>query len=104
MEIFDQLMQLKAMTVRTGVLHEAQVVQLRNYPLLIPGVAINPSPETKVYPEDKYVVWTCKAKKGFKVTPTVKKWCTNIEKYAKLLLWDDTRVKIIVNGQVIYGK
>jgi len=102
MDAYDQLKHLKAMTIRLGVLHEAQVLQLRNYPLLIPGVK---TAKTHVDVDSKSVAWTCQTKnKKFRLTSSVKTWCVNIEKMVRVILWDETQIKIVINGRTIYGK
>jgi hypothetical protein len=96
----DQLMQLKAMTVRVGSLHEAQVLQLRNYPLLIPGVI---KAETEIDPSTKLVRYKCESDlKKFRKTQKVKDFCKNIEVWIRTIIWDDTIVEIYVNGKSIF--
>ena len=98
----EQLMQLKAMTVRMGVIHEAQALQLKMWPLLIPDVS---KAVSKVDVETKSVIMTCETKKGkkFKKTDQIDLLCKNIEEWTRAILWEETVVSIIVNGETIYG-
>lgn len=100
----DQLMQLKAMTVRVGSLHEAQVLQLRNYPLLIPRVI---KAETEIDPSLKLVTYKCSSDaKGFfnrfRKTKEVEDFCKNIEVWVRTIVWDDTIVEIYVDNKTIF--
>lgn len=98
----EQLMQLKAMTVRLGVIHEAQALQLKMWPLLIPNIG---EAESKVDVETKTVIMVCKTAKGkkFRNTSKVKMLCENIDKWVKLILWNETALSIVVDGKTIYG-
>jgi hypothetical protein len=96
----EQLQQLKGVTVRTGLLHEAQVLQLRNYPLLISGIAHG---ITNVDPETQLIMYD--------LTPANKKWRLTkkrlaelkmIVRYIRTIVWDNTVVVFNVNGVAQY--
>ena len=97
----EQFEQLKLLTIRTGALHEAQVMQLKCWPLLIPGV------KTAVISVDpiKHVVYYDLVPKNkiFKKTKMVMKFCKEIDKWSKVLLWNDTTVIIKAKDDVIHG-
>jgi len=96
----EQLGYLKNATERLGVIHEAQIVQLRNYPLLIPNVK---TAETKVDIEKKTVVYECESKsKQFRKTKQVKIAIENIVKWIHTIIWTNTIVEIKVNGKSVY--
>lgn len=96
LSVQDQLLQLKAMTVRTGAIHEAQALQLRTWPLLIPGVK---SCETVVDVESQLVTFNCATEGKFKKTKTAKEWMNRIDGFTKLLLWPETKTKFVFNGK-----
>ena len=87
--VLEQLQQLKGVTIRTGAIHEAQALQLRNYPKLLTGVI---SATTHVDVEHKCVSYDCKVTKGFKFSSTNKAMCNNIVVWIRTLLWDDTTI------------
>jgi hypothetical protein len=96
----EQLQQLKAVTVRTGLIHEAQAVQLRNYPRLIPGVL---KATTKVNTDDKIVYFECiPEKKQFRMNPKRLDMCNNIVKWVRTILWDDTVIVMTVDGRSFF--
>jgi len=96
----DQLFYLKGMTERLGVVHEAQLVQIRNYPLLIPNIK---KAETELGIDTKTIVYKCNSQEGkFKKTKTVKTAIANIEKWIKSIVWDETVLIIQVDGKEIY--
>ena len=101
LSIKEQLLKLKSMTLRFGALHEAQVVQIRNYPLLIPGII---SAEASVGIERKSVCYHCKSKGNrFKNTVKVKESCKRIEMWIRTILWDDAYIEVFVNNRLIYS-
>lgn len=95
----EQLFHLKAMTERINVVHEAQTVQLRNYPLLIPGVN---TAETEINIEQKIVTFSCKSKKQFRNTKKVKIAIENIYEWVKMVVWTTTILVVKVNGKEIF--
>jgi len=94
----DQLQYLKGMTIRTGSIHEAQALQLRNWPLLIPNVV---SAEAQVDVEGQSVTFICTSK-GTRPTKKQKLTCDNICEWVRTLLWNETKVIIIVNKKTIF--
>ena len=93
-----QLQWLKTLTHRTGAIHEAQSLQLKLYPMMLPNAK---TAEARVDIEKKAVKYivTCKPlKKG----ALFDKVCTEMAGWTRWLLWDDTKVTIEVNGKVMY--
>lgn len=99
--ILEQLGALKAMTIRTGSIHEAQALQLRNYPLLIDKVVKS---EVKVDIERKMVEYNIiKAKNGaFKGLLKFRKDMDLIKKCVQTILWDDSVIVFKHKGKVLY--
>ena len=96
--INEQFDQLKAMTVRIGAIHEAQSLQLRNWPLLVPGIS---SAEVRVDVETKTVKMICKSKGKFRATKLVKRWVRNIEVWTRNILCNETDLIFEVDGRRI---
>jgi hypothetical protein len=94
-----QLQELKAMTVRTGAVHEAQALQIRNYPKLIPGVS---DAKTTVDVENKIVYYDCITASTFRCTKSVKTMCQNINTWVKTILWDETAVVITSGDRALF--
>lgn len=91
-KIREQLLYLKGVTVRIGAIHEAQALQLRRWPLLIPSVK---SSEANVDIETKTVVYNCKTKKGDVFTKEqLQTSLVAICKWTQTLLWNETRVLV----------
>jgi hypothetical protein len=97
--LLRQLQELKAMTVRTTAIHEAQAIQLRNYPLLIPGVI---RATALIDVNRKMITYQCKARKRFRVTQNVKNMCNNINVWVKTIIWDETAIIVKIGKKVIY--
>ena len=98
--LLEQLQHLKAMTVRTGSIHEAQALQIRNYPKLLTGVV---SVSANVDIENKLVTYNCKVKKGFRFTEKNKIMCGNISIWLRTLLWDSTSVTFTAGKRVLFN-
>ena len=94
----EQLALLKTATVRTGAIHEAQALQLKMWPLLVPGVK---SASAKVDTERKIVTFECKSS-GNRITKKVRHTILNLTLWTRTLLWDDTVVVFKMNGKVIH--
>jgi hypothetical protein len=94
----QQLGLLKDLTVRMGMIHEAQTIQLKHWPLLVPNVD---KAKAEVDVERKLVIYTCEAQK-FRKTKKVKLYFENIDAWTKTLLWDDTTVQFMINGDLLY--
>ena len=94
-DYYQQLALLKGVTVKQGAIHEAQVVQLKNYPLLIKGVT---SAETSI--GDKLVEYNLFSE-NLKVTKNTKLAMDKIVELVRKIVWDDTDVVFKVNGNLI---
>ena len=95
-----QLRYLKGMTEKLNVVHEAQIVQLRNYPVLIPNVK---TAETEIDIDNRTVTYKCESEtKIFRKTKKTKIAIENITTWIQTIEWDDTIVELIVNGKSIY--
>lgn len=99
--LYDQLMQLRAMTIRTGAIHDAQVLQFKNYPLLVEGVkaaTAYPDLERKMI---EYKVTKCD--KGFPKSKEVfDRDMGFLKKNVQALLWPDTVVVFKLGRRVLY--
>lgn len=99
--IKEQLGQLKALTERFGTLHEAQLLQIRNYPLLIPGIK---TAETTIDMEKKIINYKCKSnpKKKFRKTKQVMSFLDHIYEWCKYVSWSDVTLEVKVDGKDIF--
>ena len=98
--IKQQLAQLKGITLKTGGIHEAQALQLRNYPLVITGVK---SCKVKVNTELKIVFYELEPeKKTIKKTEMFEKTCEAIVKWIRTIVWDDTSVVFKLKKEILY--
>jgi hypothetical protein len=91
-EILEQLGLLKGITVRLGILHEAQVLQLQMWPLVLFPHALSSTAEVDT---DKHIV-NFKILTSLKNKPSGKshtKAVKELDKWVKNILWDDTRIK-----------
>ena len=96
----DQLLHLKAMTERIGVIHEAQTLQLRNYPLLIPGIK---TAETTINIDQKIVKFDCQSiAKTFRNTKKVKIALDHIYEWVKMVVWTESTLEVYVNGKAVF--
>lgn len=91
-------MLLKMMTIKTGVIHEAQALQLKVWPKLIPNVK---SSVAKVDPDKKAVLFELEG--SLRPTKKMKEMFTAIDKWTKLLLWDNTKVIFKHKKKIIYN-
>jgi len=94
----EQLQLLKAMTVRTGSIHEAQALQLRMWPRMIHGVT---KAEARVDTDKQQVTMICEST-ALRPTKMTKKLCEEICKWTRTILWDKTKVVIKINGKVVF--
>jgi len=97
-DVREQLQLLKAMTVRTGSIHEAQVLQLKSWPMLIQNVT---KAKAKVDVKTKLVVFDCEST-GTRATKLQKKLFESICEWTRSILWNETTVRIIINGKVVF--
>jgi hypothetical protein len=94
----EQLMLLKMMTMKTGVIHEAQALQLKVWPKLIPGVL---SSVAKVSAENKTVIFELKG--NIKNTKKTKQMFSAIKEWTRLILWDNTKIVFKYDKKAIYS-
>lgn len=99
MSIKEQLAYLKGLTVTTGGLHEAQILQLRNYPLVLPNVS---SAQTKIDTEGKLIQYDLKVERKFKKTKKFNDMCKAVTVWIRSIVWDDTAVVLIANKETVY--
>lgn len=96
-EILQQLAALKTATINFDCLHEAQVLQLKTYPILITGLK---HPWTfSIDPERKTCVYKCTGKKLKKTVEQMQEVSGFIKKY---ILWDKTTVQFFLNDQLAF--
>lgn len=93
----EQLMLLKMMTLKTGVIHEAQALQLKVWPTLIEGVE---SSVAKVDPKNKKVIFELKG--SLRPTKKSKEMFAAIKSWTRTILWNDTKVVFKYKKKVIY--
>jgi len=94
----EQLMLLKATTIRTGAIHEAQALQLKVWPRM--NKSIDKS-EAQVSVDNRQVIFICESK-SMRPTKAHKLFFENLENWVRTMLWDDTYVKVIVNGKTVF--
>lgn len=97
----QQLMHLRMMTISTGAIHEAQALQLRNYPLLIDGILKS---TVKINVDEKtveYKITECR-KSAFKNEKRFKEDTANLKKWIQTLLWPNTTVVMKYDRKVLY--
>jgi hypothetical protein len=99
LDIYTQLMLLKEATNRFGALHEAQILQLKMYPILLFGVLKS---ETHIDVERKMVFFKLVETKSFKLSKKNKDIIKNIVNWTRGLLWDDCSVIFMKDEEVIY--
>lgn len=93
-----QLQELKALTARTGALHEAQVLQMKIWPLLLFGDHAKVKTEVVVGKTVKYSVTSSKVDP--KVEPTDRnRYAGVLSNWTKELLGDSYRVSVILDGE-----
>ncbi len=95
----EQLMLLKGMTVRAGVIHEAQRLQLEMWPRLSKKIS---SCVPKIDMEKKLVILDCKAK-SYRTDAFERQLFDNILIWVRSILWDETKVVIRVNRKVVFN-
>jgi len=98
--ILEQLDYLRGMTIRTGSIHEAQALQLRNWGKLIPGTK---EAVCKIDVERKIVTYTLSPKgKAIAKSQVTLKWCSAINQWTKRILWPETTVVMESGKKVLY--
>jgi hypothetical protein len=96
--LIEQLALLKGMTLRTGAIHEAQALQLKNWPMLIPDVD---KAEAQVDTERKIITYKCETKSS-RATKKKRETMDNIVIWTRKILWDDAAVVFILNDKTVY--
>jgi hypothetical protein len=95
----EQLLMLKAVTLRLGVLHEAQALQLKMWPLAaLPFITKSVA---KVDVESRTVSFDCEAP-SVRKTKKLTQGCTALESWVRFLLWDDSVVFVRINGKQVH--
>jgi hypothetical protein len=94
----EQLALLKTMTLRTGSIHEAQALQLKMWPLLIPDVT---KAEATVDSERKLVTFKCEATSS-RATKKKRETMDNIILWTRKILWDESAVIFVINDKTVY--
>jgi hypothetical protein len=97
----SQLLMLKDLTKRMGVLHEAQVLQLKMWPLTLFTHA--KKTEERVNLETKEIDFDILQTKGKKPTD-LKERFEALDKWTRWLLGDDWVVRVRERGKVIFRK
>lgn len=96
----EQLVYLKGIMERTGAIHEAQALQIRNYPRLIPNIK---KAETTISPDSHMVIYDCVSeKKNFRKSKKINEAIVNVVEWIRFVLWNDTTVELKVNGKCVY--
>lgn len=97
----EQLMLLKGTTLRTGAIHEAQRLQLELWPRMSDQIQ---SCLPKVNFTTKTIALSCITfgKSKFKMEDFEKKLFQEILGWVRLILWDDTRVIIMINKKRVF--
>lgn len=96
---FKQLQSLKAMTINLGTIHDAQVLHLKMWPLLIKGVK---EIEMSIDTENRMVSYNIKAKKGFDPKDHMtKETMKHVRLWIQQILWPDTGVVYLYKGKKI---
>lgn len=97
-DVMEQLMLLRALTSSTGVLHEAQVLQLKMWPAcFFKGVK---SHEFVFQWERRKLAYDIKAKGKH---THLKKRCVALEKCVHTLLGGEYQVTILLNGKKVFS-
>lgn len=99
MDLGTQLAALKATTERLGVLHEAQLLQLRNYPILLDGID---SAKTEIDQGNKHIKYDCISGGKFRKTDLRLRMFKKIVWMIQQVVWTDVTVEFNVNGKPIY--
>lgn len=99
MDLAAQIATLKATTERLGVLHEAQLLQLRNYPILLDGID---SAKTEIDQSNKHIKYDCVSKTRFRKTDMRLLMFKRIVWMVQQVVWTDVTIEFNVNGKPIY--
>lgn len=97
---FEQLMTLREMTSKTGLLHDAQVFQLKMYPLALTNAT---KAEVHYDYDKKSVIFIITETKG-RVPKEINKRLSLISDWTQTLLGEEYSVKIKAGKKVLYGR
>ena len=89
--IGEQLGHLKAMTARTGILHDAQVLQIQMWPMIAIPTALSSTAEVDTKNKKVYLYVVVNKKPSDKIT---KRAIDAITEGFRMFLWDETTVEI----------
>lgn len=98
-DLGHQIAMLKATTERMGVLHEAQLLQLRNYPIMFDGIT---AAKTSVDQANKTIQYECNGADPYRKTAMRKKMFYKLVWMIQQVVWTDVIVEFNVNGKPIY--
>lgn len=98
-QLLEQLMKLKALTKETGMLHDAQVFQLKMYPLVLTHAVKS---EITFKYQDEEVIFNITETKG-KKPKDIDKRLKLLEQYTQTLLGDNYKVKVKIKRKVIFS-
>lgn len=96
----EQLALLKEMLASRGILHEAQVLQLKIWPLIAMEHAT--SSETRFYFDEKLVVFVVKVPKKAKEPKDMKVRLEKLTESVKWLLGDEYNVEVCQGRKTIF--
>ncbi len=96
---YEQLLLLKGMTAVTGILHEAQVMQLKYWPLMLTHAI---KADFSYNFDNKEVIFNLAETEG-RTPKDFKKKLGLLAKYTKTLLGDDYRIAVKLNNKEIYS-
>lgn len=94
----QQLRLLKAITVRTGAIHDAQALQLKIWPTLIPNVTHSVA---LVDANKKSVKYVCQSS-GLRPSKKMRLLCEHICEWTRTILWNETKVVIEINKKKVF--
>lgn len=99
-DVMAQLALLKGLTSTTGVLHDVQVVNLRQWPLMI----IPDSTKAEVEFDFKFKLVTYKVKRSKKAKiKDLDVRMDTLAKYTRTLLGDEYQIAVYVNNGLIFS-
>jgi hypothetical protein len=97
---YDKLMQARALTIRTGAIHEFQLHQLKRYPYFLEGVV---KFTLRINPDEKLVEYRLTGwnKAALKKESALADFA-NIKKCVQQLLWPETTLIFKGDKKVLY--
>ena len=104
----SQLHLLRSFSKQFGVLHEAQVIQLRYWPYAVdPDLPAEGGAEVNLMMEDEKIkyIWTdAKRTKKWKPDKKYRERLEHLAKWTKWMLGENFSVRIELNGKKLYPK